>query len=176
MNKNCIFLICNGILVFLAKTSPPPAPDLDDVLQKRIGDGLQVETEAETLSDKHMTSDEEDEETKAYKAEEVEGDREFEHSSEGSVQVSISIAESDEEGGNDGRDEEDYNEIELQDCCLFDDVDYRRDQESNGGEEVDEIGKLSDDELNQKFEDFIRRMKEEFRINEYQQQQLVLVK
>ncbi|KAH6795814.1 hypothetical protein C2S51_036800 [Perilla frutescens var. frutescens] len=181
MNKNSIFLICNGILVFLAKTSdfvrPPSVSDLDEMLQKRIGDGLQVEREAEALSDKHIivldksglstdNDDEDDQETKAHEAEEIneaigveemEVDQELEHSNERGDEVSISA------------------ENEPQKWRLFDDQDQ---EELCGGEEVDEIEKLSTEELNKKFEDFIRKMKEEFRVNEYQyqQQQLVAVK
>ncbi|KAL1566972.1 hypothetical protein AAHA92_02504 [Salvia divinorum] len=168
MNKNFIFLICNGILVFLTKTSPlARPPDLDDLLQKRIGNGLQVVVEAETYSDKHIKLDDEEEdggadyeEMKVCEGEQVKVDREFEHSSEGAPMA----------GSED-------DEIELRDCCLFKEVDDRdHDVIDNRGEEVDEIEKLSDDELNQKFEDFIRRMKEEFRINDYQHKQLIMVK
>ncbi|KAL1563002.1 hypothetical protein AAHA92_05514 [Salvia divinorum] len=138
MNKNFIFLICNGILVFLAKTSafvrPPSPSDLDHALHKRS-----IGTEAEALSDKHIDL----------------GDEETIDPYEGGEQVDIG----------------ELDEVEvLRDCCLFEDVEDR-----NGGDEVDEIEKLSDDELNQKFEDFIRRMKEEFKINDYQRKQLVLV-
>ncbi|KAG6423865.1 hypothetical protein SASPL_114270 [Salvia splendens] len=146
MNKNFIFLICNGILVFLAKTSafvrPSSPSDLEHALHKRIGNALEEETEAEeTLSDKHINLG--DEETiNPYEGEHVDGE---------------------------------LDEIELRDCCLFEDVDDQDQEVCNGGEEVDEIEKLSNDELNQKFEDFIRRMKEEFQINDYQRKQLVLV-
>ncbi|KAG6385637.1 hypothetical protein SASPL_154473 [Salvia splendens] len=163
MNKNFFFLICNAILFFLTKTSPIARPlDLNR---------LQVVVEAETYSDRHIKLDEEEEDdddddaddeesTKVFEEEQVKVDHEFEHSS---LQVSIKRAE---------------NEIELQDCFLFKEVDDRDEEViiGNGKEEVDEIEKLSDDELNQKFEDFIRRMKEEFRINDYQHNQLILVK
>ncbi|XP_042038425.1 transcription elongation factor SPT5-like [Salvia splendens] len=167
INKNFFFLVCNGILFFLTKTSPlARPPDLD---------GLKVVVEAETYSDKHIKLDEEEEDdddaddeesTKVFEEEQAKVDHEFEHSSEGTLQVSINIAGSEDE------------EIELQDCFLLKEVDDRDEEViiGNGGEEVDEIEKLSDDELNQKFEDFIRRMKEEFRINDYQHKQLILVK
>ncbi|XP_047949308.1 uncharacterized protein LOC125195161 [Salvia hispanica] len=146
MNKNLIFLIFNGILFFLAKTSslvrPPSRSDLDHALHKRISNALEEETEAEeTLSDKHINLGDE-EAINPYEGEHVDGE---------------------------------LDEIELRGCCLFEDVDGRDQEVCNGGEEVDEIEKLSDDELNQKFEDFIRRMKEEFLINDYQRKQLVLV-
>ena len=161
MNKNFFFLICNGILFFLTKTSPlARPPDLN---------GLQVVVEAETYPDQHIKLDEEeegDDDADTFEEEQVKVDHEIEHSSEGALQVSINIAGSEDE------------EIELQDCFLLNEVDDRGEEViiGNGGEEVDEIEKLSDDELNQKFEDFIRRMKEEFIINDYQHKQLILVK
>ncbi|KAI3466428.1 hypothetical protein Pfo_023091 [Paulownia fortunei] len=181
-NKNCIFLICNGLLFFLAKTSgfasSPSGFDLNDMLQKRIGDGLQTaqEIESETLLEKDVileesdylsTEEEENEEEMKGSNEEAE----LECSSERTKEVSIFIAESDEE-------EVENDESESKNCWLFYDDE---EEERYGGEEEeeeeddDETEMLSKEELNQKFEDFIRRMKEEFRINEARQQ-LVMVK
>ncbi|KAK6133020.1 hypothetical protein DH2020_033230 [Rehmannia glutinosa] len=160
-SKNSIFLICNGLLFILAKTSGcvrsspsyPSGFDLNDVLQKEI-----IESEV-PIVEKHVILEE------LSVEEEEDNEEEFECSSEKSKEVSIFInTESDEE-----EEEEvvENDESESKSCWLFDDDEKEEEDE-------DETEMLSTEELNQKFENFIRRMKEEFRINEARQQLVVV--
>ncbi|KAI3456823.1 hypothetical protein Pfo_013486 [Paulownia fortunei] len=172
LNKNCLFLICNGLLVFLAKTSgfvrPPSGSELNDMLQKRIG------LEAKEPLLENYVLEEESGEAKVEEEEEEE-----EEKSESPKEVSIFIAESEEEGGACdlevvGKEER---ESESRSCWLFDDDEEQLcgQEVEEGEEEVDEKEELSTEELNQKFEDFIRRMKEEIMISEARQK-VVMVK
>ncbi|KAK4420837.1 hypothetical protein Salat_2034200 [Sesamum alatum] len=165
LNKNYLFLICNGLLVFLAKTSGSDVrsvPDFgpDDVSQKSIRDGPQMglETDSEaTVLETDMAAEESGE----SEHHEEENDEAGDQSAYCSVaEVSVLTTE-------DGEEVEENDGHEATDCGLFQDDD-------DDEEEEEEIEKLSMEELNQKFEDFIRKMKEEIRIGEARQQ-LVLV-
>ncbi|XP_057811314.1 uncharacterized protein LOC131025539 [Salvia miltiorrhiza] len=159
LSKNCLFLICNGLLVFLAKTSgfiqPPAARDLND---KRIADAL-----LQTALDRFQLEEHADAGEKSSK------------------EVSIFIAE---ERGEDRRDSADVDKDgnSASYCWLFhDDVEelYEQDNEEEGEDDNDEqVEKkedmMSTEELNQKFEDFIRKMKEEIIINEARHKVLML--
>ncbi|KAK4439709.1 hypothetical protein Salat_0305800 [Sesamum alatum] len=181
LNKNCLFLICNGLLVFLAKTSglirpPPEAADSD---LKRLADTAKVVV-PQVLEKLYVL-----EETSPQPKEEVEEEEEEEEeeanekSSEGeNDQVSIFIAESEEEeGGGDLEDRVDESGgDERRSCWLFDEGDEQlygegEEEEEDGKEEEEEEEEemMSTEEMNKKFEDFIRRMKEEIMINEARQ-------
>ncbi|KAG8386029.1 hypothetical protein BUALT_Bualt03G0106500 [Buddleja alternifolia] len=177
LNKNCIFLIFNGLLVFLAKTSgfvrPPSSLDLNDILQKPIGDGMQTTI---APKDEKLASDE----TACNPEDEEEDQKEIDRcsSTETPKEVSIFIADSEEEGGGACCDLEDVKKDEISQaesrkCWLFDDEEeqelYREEVEE---EDKGETEMLSTEELNQKFEDFIRRVKEEIMINEDRQKHL----
>ncbi|KAL2245229.1 uncharacterized protein LOC105174958 [Sesamum indicum] len=144
LNKNCLFLICNGLLVFLAKTSGtlvPPPP-------KQVLEKLYVLEEISA-----HPKQEEEEETK-------------EKSGQGAKdQVSIFIEE--EEGGGDLEDERGS-------CWLFDDEQLYG-EEAEEEEEEEEKEEMSTEEMNKKFEDFIRRMKEEIMINEATHNNLLIL-
>ena len=96
-------------------------------------------------------------------------------------EVSIFIAESEEERGEDERDSSaDGNRPDSASCWLFqDDVEelYGLDGEE-GEDDDDEVEKkeemMSTEELNRKFEDFIRKMKEEIIISEARHKVLML--
>lgn len=174
LNKNCLFLICNGLLVFLAKTSgfvqPPPAEADFDL--KRLADTAkevvpQVLEKLYVLEEISAQPKEEDQEEK-------------EKSTESANEVSIFVAESEEEEGacdlDDHVDEREGDQRRI--CWLLDDDGDDDDEQLYGqeveeeeeeNEEEDEKEELSTEEMNQKFEDFIRRMKEEIMINEARQ-------
>ncbi|PIN12072.1 hypothetical protein CDL12_15322 [Handroanthus impetiginosus] len=217
MNKNCIFFICNGILVFLAKTSgfvlSPPSTDFDpnEMLQKKIGDSLEIaihETESESLLERdHVTLMEESCETSKDQEQEQEQEKEQEQDQEKCLneraedEVSIFIAESDDEEFVENDEHDSLN------CWLFHDEPQQEvygqeeEQQVHGQEEEEEeeeeeeqvyeqeaggaggggdgkeekLEMLSTEELNKKFDDFIRKMKKEMRINEVRHQQLLMV-
>ncbi|KAL1556189.1 hypothetical protein AAHA92_11842 [Salvia divinorum] len=163
LSKNCLFLVCNGLLVFLAKSSglirPPAAHDLDD---KRIADALM-----QTALDRFQL----DETTDA------DSDRDRDGEKVGK-EVSIFIAESEEERGEDDRDSGDGNRPDSASCWLFkDDVEELYGLGDEEGEDDDDEKKeemVSTEELNRKFEDFIRKMKEEIIISEARHKVLML--
>ncbi|GMP65042.1 hypothetical protein CsSME_00026008 [Camellia sinensis var. sinensis] len=164
MDKNCIFLICNGIVMLLAKTSglihsSPASDHLNNQLLKKIGDGdvlqLLLETKDSLLE-------------KQVSVETLHQQQEEEDSMEGESEEDLNLNVEGEEqearngflitvGGEDEENEKDLSTI------------------NNGFaiEEEEEDGLLSREELNKKCDDFIRRMKEEIRIGA-QQQQLVM--
>ncbi|KAF5949570.1 hypothetical protein HYC85_011563 [Camellia sinensis] len=156
MDKNCIFLICNGILVFLAKTSgfirfSPTSNDPNGHLSKKIGNGhgygFQSAPEfRQSLLEKEVSLG-----TTGLPLENVVVVEEEEYSME---------EEKDEEN-----DEKEMDTIDF----LINKEDEDEDADGDGDEE--EHG-LSIEELNKKFDEFIRRRKEEMRIGA---QQLVMV-
>ncbi|CAI9773381.1 unnamed protein product [Fraxinus pennsylvanica] len=161
LNKNCIFLLCNGLLVFLAKTSglvhSRAGFDLNDLLQKKIGDGLQTlsldhENESasvETLIE-NVTTAMEDQDRGQSENCEGEGKEEDQKVYE----ESKSEPDDDEEEILNINAEQDYKkEEETLDLIAFEEQDYKEDDNDAECE--------STEELNKKFEDFIRRMKEE---------------
>ncbi|KAK6149402.1 hypothetical protein DH2020_016927 [Rehmannia glutinosa] len=164
LNKNCLFLICNGLLVFLAKTSgfirPPPSDNSNNI--KRIGNiyGLQMALEAKEpprlLIENYIL------EKICDNKEELKED-EKEKSDQRADDVSIIIAESEEE--------ERESDDQCTSCWLFDDGDEEEqlvvyDEEQLVVEDEEKKECLSTQELNQKFEDFIKRMKEDIMIHD----------
>ncbi|KAE8689657.1 Far1-related sequence 10 isoform 1 [Hibiscus syriacus] len=132
LERKYMFLICNGILAFIAKTSVssrPKALEVDGGGEYDIRHvPLVVEVPEDSCGD------------------EVESRRE-EEESEASV-----VVEDDTNGG-----EEDK---------------QRKKRWSAADQEQDEVS-ISTEELNRKIEEFIRKMKEEIRIEAQQQQQMV---
>lgn len=168
LNKNFIFLICNGLLMFIAKTSGfislSPASDHNpaQLLKKTedIGNAL-MEKEVSLENTGHLVD----------------------YPMEGECEDSNLVLEDKEEEAPNGllnnsalggipvaEDEESDKEL---DSIVFviseEEKEEDEDEEWGGGEED---GLLSTDELNKKFDEFIRRMKEEIRIEA--QQQLVM--
>ncbi|GER45980.1 hypothetical protein STAS_22967 [Striga asiatica] len=172
-SKNCVFLICNTLFFLVAKTSASavitcsPHEGDDDVIR--------IEPELLPVLDKDMIvyesrakEIETNIEEENYIIEENDGGKELACP----TQVSIFIADSDEE-------EEEEEEAKREDliendesgfterCCLF----YNDDNEDQEDDDDDD-DVLSAEELNQKFEDFIRRMKKEIRLSEAENHQL----
>ncbi|KAG6634727.1 hypothetical protein CIPAW_12G137100 [Carya illinoinensis] len=159
VDKNCIFLICNGLLVFLSKYSglisslPRSNHDEESITSVDLGlqpDSSTLETNEATLENKVMVETVGSAENVALKQR-----REIDYlikdvkkeEEEGVVYVS--------------EDEKEQNESATSSFI-------NKEEEENEGNE-----KLSIEELNKKFDDFIRRMKEEIRIEA--QRQLVMV-
>ncbi|XP_031117437.1 uncharacterized protein F23F12.8-like [Ipomoea triloba] len=195
IDKNYMFLVCNGILVLLAKTSgrlvlrsgpavfddhapPPHAKLLDSLLHKEAAmesplllllenadsDALEEEEEEE----KHVIEEEREDDEDSRSLMIVE-DKEEEESG-GFLKESLMeedctsfIMQGDDHEEEEELDEELNNEIFIEAA------------EKEVAEERERLNKLSAEELNKKFEEFIRKMKEDIRI-EAQQQHLVLVK
>ncbi|KAE8125396.1 hypothetical protein FH972_020208 [Carpinus fangiana] len=152
IDKNCIFLLCNGLLVFLAKysglTSSLSGSNHNEESFKSVGDGLQPEPLI-ILETKEAMLDKEALVETIGSAEIVAAEqhgREMDHF--------IKEVEKETEKSISKEEEQEHEEQE-------------REEEEEGN------GMLSTEELNKKFDDFIRRMKEEIRIEA--QQQLVMV-
>ncbi|KAI8008754.1 hypothetical protein LOK49_LG07G03513 [Camellia lanceoleosa] len=167
MDKNCIFLICNGIVMLLAKTSglihsSPASNHLNNQLLKKIGDGdvlqLSLETKDSLLE-------------KQVSVETLQQQQEEEDSMEGESEEDLNVEGQEQEARNGflitvgGEDEENEKDLST--------VNNGFAIEEEEEEEEEEDGLLSREELNKKCDDFIRRMKEEIRIGA-QQQQLVM--
>lgn len=222
-NKNCIFLICNGLLVFVAKTSDGSVLsssgfDLNDLLQRKIGDSLPPTLEIEEPSSLLIKDDEENEEVREeneaeatkeekeekklknlvmedsegdggggnFNADDVENELLFGEPKQEEEEEVVDECPCEEEekkltnlvmeelegdgpgdgGGGENCNLQDENDLEI--GLLFDEVEEDNDDE----EEEESMETLSTDELNNKFEDFIRRMKEDIRMgrNNYNDQ------
>ncbi|XP_038998222.1 uncharacterized protein LOC120123388 [Hibiscus syriacus] len=140
IDKNCIFLVCNGLLVFLAKysgliCSSSMYNDDDDQSFKsyedvpRADQSLDLEPKAPLLNDKAALGSTVDEAIK------------------NSVEI---VEEEDNKWGLEIPVEEDEEDI----------------GESENNEEEEENGVLSTEELNKRFDEFIAKMKEELRIED----------
>ncbi|XP_034679064.1 uncharacterized protein LOC117909228 [Vitis riparia] len=148
INRNCIFLLCNGILVFLARnsglirSSSSGFDHADEYLIKKTGDRLPMlldnEATTETTEPPESAADDQEERDKKYffKEEETEN-----------------LIEEDEE-----------QEVDHGTSLLEDENPKKSSLESSLFIEEEEHSSLSTEELNKKFDDFIRRMKEEIRI------------
>lgn len=144
-----MFLICNGILAILAKSSVSSSktPASDD--QSNLGDERQLSS-APTLS--------------SAKAEATVDDQEVQVASVESLEDIVLATEEEEEEATSSQalitEEEEYME-EKRECLV-------KQEEEEGNEEL-----ASTEELNRRIEEFIRKMKEEIRIEA--QQQLIAV-
>ncbi|KAG2243143.1 hypothetical protein Bca52824_095019 [Brassica carinata] len=156
VDKNYMFLLCNGLLVFVAKciaTSEPREKGwskTDKTFDYRDFESynaiLELEYypvhEKETysfLAEEDSTNDQETEKEKEY--EETKEEKE------------------DQETKEDKEEEEEYDEP----------LTYNADLE----EEEDNVGVVTEEEMNKKFDEFIRKMKEELRIEA--KRQLIVV-
>ncbi|CAL0307356.1 unnamed protein product [Lupinus luteus] len=195
IDKNSMFLLCNGLLVFVGITRSFSGPNGDDESSNYVEDEVpskyvvEVDSQSqfldaeanEPLLEKNIELDEdniaaeESIEIKYY-VEEVEEKVEKiiyvdeEHEKE-SDQIILEVKEPDEEEEvldiGDATDEEE-NESEIDYFMIEENI------EEDGDDEVEEENCISTEELNKKFDDFIRRMKEDLRI-EAKQQLFVMV-
>jgi hypothetical protein len=159
IDKNCIFLLCNGLVVFVAKysglTRSLSGSNNNEESFKSIGDGLQPESLI--LETKEAMLDKEALVESIGSAENVavEKEREMDHFiKDVEKETEKSVVE---EGGRGGESRLSISEEDQEE----------EEEEGNG------MSIMSTEELNKKFDDFIRRMKEEIRIEA--QQQLVMV-
>jgi flagellum-specific peptidoglycan hydrolase FlgJ len=143
-----MFLICNGILAILAKSSVSSSetPASDD--QSNLGDERQLSS-APTLSSAKAEATVDDQEVQVASVESLEDivlatEEEEEEEEEETTSSQALITE-----------EEEYIE-EKRECLVK--------QEEEGNEEL-----ASTEELNRRIEEFIRKMKEEIRIEAQQQ-------
>ncbi|KAL6999141.1 hypothetical protein U1Q18_000302 [Sarracenia purpurea var. burkii] len=185
MDKNYLFLICNGILMFLAKTSgfisfSPSSDHPNDQLFKTIGDGegLKSLSSSEMIKDSllerevSMETTDPWENIAEHKEEEQQEEDDEKYFMEGETEESYFIV--------------DYKERNPRAGLLITTLDEDEDDgkfriaenEKNGStvngiqskeDEGDDNGLISTEELNKKFEDFIRRIKEEIRVGAQQQ-------
>ncbi|KAK7837851.1 hypothetical protein CFP56_020699 [Quercus suber] len=177
IDKNCIFLLCNGLLVFLAQYSglirsvSGAYHNEESFISSE--DGLQKEAVTENKASAEDVS--------------MEQGREIDHLVK-EVQEETGKSAGDEEGEAGGGEEsrssiskqEEEEEEEEEETGSFVLEEKKEQNESvseflieEEEEEEEGNGTLSTEELNKKFDDFIRRMKEEIRIEA--QQQLVTV-
>uniref|UniRef100_A0A803LQ49 Uncharacterized protein n=1 Tax=Chenopodium quinoa TaxID=63459 RepID=A0A803LQ49_CHEQI len=173
-DKNYIFLLCNGILVFIAKyssgsvdTSSPPLPETSpdndlyykaysQTMQSSIGNSLLItdgtiweEVEEEKYEDVIINDNKENKK---------------EHSD------SWSYEEQEEDNYKYYAEQEDNYEYYAEQ--EEDKYEYYAEQGETEQEE-EAIAQMSTEELNRKFDDFIRKMKEDLRIEA--QRQLIVV-
>eukprot|EP00258_Populus_trichocarpa_P012843 XP_002323127.2 coiled-coil domain-containing glutamate-rich protein 1 [Populus trichocarpa] len=148
LERKYMFLICNGILAILAKSSVSSSetPASDD--QYNLGDERQLSS-APTLSSAKAEATVDDQEVQVASVESLEDivlatEEEEEEEEEETTSSQALITE-----------EEEYIE-EKRECLLK--------QEEEGNEEL-----ASTEELNRRIEEFIRKMKEEIRIEAQQQ-------
>ncbi|KAJ4838290.1 hypothetical protein Tsubulata_041617 [Turnera subulata] len=181
LDKNCIFLLCNGLLVFVAKYSglfsstssskyslnsyksfndyeegsiPPLAPELP-VVDKEL---ILVESEVQRRS--------------SSLEEEKENEQVMEAVEEKEAEELINVQDEVEEDGDSTAEQGEDDQIEVQE--LYNVFLIQEEEEEDDIDEVEEgNGLLSTEELNKKFDEFIRKMREEIRIES--QQQLVMV-
>lgn len=192
LDKNCTFLLCNGLLVFLAKysgllsvsSSPSPSNNNKSNLTvdhhesfKNYEDDPQPQmTIIETTTDEVPMTLEQEAELEITQTQQKQNAEEKESENTES-EAAITKTETEET-----REEQEKEEAEEESAVLEEDEEEEAEAESSffideveEGEEEEEEGngKLSDEELNKKFEDFIRKMKEELRIEA--RQQLIMV-
>ncbi|PHT77367.1 hypothetical protein T459_20889 [Capsicum annuum] len=183
MDKNYVFLICNGIfLVLLANTS------ISEEQQEEKEEEEDKDKEEKVEEDEFLNEFQEDNLPLCigmrssyleitYQEEEVHAHVQCEDHEEVSHELT-----SDVENSNMTIVEYKQDEATLEDeeCSRTYEIIEEDDREENDflieeeEEEEEPLNKLSNEELNKKFEEFIRKMKEEIRIEA--RQQLVLVK
>ncbi|XP_059662401.1 uncharacterized protein LOC132308356 [Cornus florida] len=153
LHRNYIFLICNGILVLLAKTSgfinilsPSVDSDLNDHSVLINGDSLQSSKESLMIEKEQVSVEYLDEE----------------HEPAGIVNFNTKL------GG-----EEKQEETEKGSSGFIIQEEKEEEEEEEEEEDGNDDELLNREELNKKFDDFIRRMKQEIRIEA--QHQLVIV-
>ncbi|XP_021740676.1 probable ATP-dependent RNA helicase ddx20 [Chenopodium quinoa] len=207
-DKNYIFLLCNGILVFIAKyssgsvdTSSPPLPETSpdndlyykaysQTMQSSIGNSLLVE-DAATNEDENENELEENE---IMPNEDVEEKHVVYQITDGTIWEEVEeekyedvIINDNKENKKEHSDSWSYEEQEEDNYKYYaeqeDNYEYYAEQEEDKYEyyaeqgeteqEEEAIAQMSTEELNRKFDDFIRKMKEDLRIEA--QRQLIVV-
>nr|KYP73463.1 hypothetical protein KK1_006088 [Cajanus cajan] len=144
IDKNCMFLLCNGLLVFVGITRSLSGSNCDEKTSTYIKDGSHSQSHFSVIETNELmleiveTEEKSNEETELLDV----GHEDEEEEDKGSEFDYFLIEESMEE--------EEENVEEEEECCM-----------------------LSTEELNRKVEDFIRKMKEDLRIEA--QRQLVMV-
>ncbi|XP_057428412.1 uncharacterized protein LOC130721848 [Lotus japonicus] len=182
IDKNCMFLLCNGLLVFVGITRSLSGSSGSDESSKYFEGGLQtpysdVETNQPMLLEK--TNDQDQQQNTEgehaveirYCGEEVEENIEEMILEEGEGREQYSVLKEEEEPGEEiellgAGDEEEDKESEIDEFLIGEIL-----EEEEAVEETNLA--LSTEELNKKFDDFIRRMKEDLRIEA--QRHLVMV-
>ncbi|KAG5550990.1 hypothetical protein RHGRI_009425 [Rhododendron griersonianum] len=183
MDKNCIFLIFNGLLMLLAKTSgfislSSPASDSNPGLSKRTGDTgngwieKDVSFEKPGQTEEYPMEGESEDSNLVFEDKEEEAPNGLLNSTLGVIPV-IEHQECEKELDSIGffiKEEE--AEAEAGFFIKEEEAEAEAAAAAAAAEEEEEE-ELSTDELNKKFDEFIRRTKEGIRI-EAQQQQLVM--
>lgn len=199
VDKNCIFLLCNGILVFLAKNSG----FIGTKTRSRHGTSHK-ESPKETLQmmeNKLLTTDvgsgifpDVAREDFPLEEEEKASNNNNNNHPDCVVEVEVGDVCFHAEGCARDNDYDNSNEEEVEDnnrFSTFDTANILAISDSNGGKEIDECGREREDEtsedyndgnnvmtaeeLDKKFDEFIRRMKEGIMIEAQQQQQQLLI-
>ncbi|XVE96655.1 hypothetical protein REPUB_Repub02eG0241400 [Reevesia pubescens] len=192
IDKNCIFLFCNGLLVFLAKYSglisssskynpsddesfksyeyvPPYESIVLEPKAPLLENEVALESTAEALKNSIVMEGREEEELAAAKRETE--NLTLEEEEEDGEKWGLMTSEEEEE--NSGFGEEDEGEVKGYDGFFADDFEESENYDTEEEEEVEGNRVLSTEELNKRFDEFIRKMKEELRIEA--RQQLVMV-
>lgn len=194
IDKNSMFLLCNGILVFVGITkslsgssccddNKPSTYVKDDGSQSRFSVIEANELMLEIVETEEQTSDPDEQNTVVEQVIEIENCAEEEVQE--NIEKIVLVDEGQEKGSSLVLKEEEKEELD-EETELLDvgdeeedkgsETDYILIEESIEEEEEDveeESCMLSTEELNKKFEDFIRKMKEDLRIEA--QRQLVMV-
>ncbi|KAG4952882.1 hypothetical protein JHK87_038476 [Glycine soja] len=194
IDKNSMFLLCNGILVFVGITKSlsrssccddyrPSAYIKDDGSQSRFWVIEANELMLEIVETEEQTSEPDEQNTAVEQVIEIENCAEEEVQE--NIEKIVLVDEGQEKGSSLVLKEEEKEELD-EETELLDvgdeeedkgsETDYILIEESIEEEEEDveeESCMLSTEELNKKFEDFIRKMKEDLRIEA--QRQLVMV-
>ncbi|XP_054819915.1 uncharacterized protein LOC129318931 [Prosopis cineraria] len=202
VDKNCMFLLCNGLLVFVgiarsfSGSSGSDDPHVKDATSSSssssseyVDDGSRSEfsdieatepllLEVEEPDEQNIPPDEaveiryhegDEDIEKAIAEDEVDQEKEEEEEEE-ELRISHSVLEDDEESGMlDAGDKEGSkgHDLLIPENVEEEEIDYEE------GEGEEESSLLSTEELNKKFDDFIRRMREDLRIEA--RQQLIMV-
>lgn len=163
LERKYMFLICNGILAFLAKSSV----SLDD--QSELGGEIPLPTDISKIKESVGDSEEDgtpfvaEEGEEEEEADEEQGDQASEYVYRDNYNEEKSEAMKGEDEANVG----DGNGLSP--------VNSKQEEEEVEGTTTPNEELASTEELNKKFEEFIRKMKEEIRIEAQQHQQLIAV-
>ncbi|CAO2833664.1 unnamed protein product [Amaranthus hypochondriacus] len=178
-DKNYIFLLCNGILVFIAKYSshtidtrlpllPETSPN-DDLSVKAYQQSMQSSTKTVVLEEVATNNKNENRLlANAVIAEDTVEEKYVVYQITNGV-VKEDVINDDEDAEYIKKKSDNWFHEELQE----EEEDDEKEDEEQEQEEEEAISKMSTEELNRKFDDFIRKMKEELRIEA--QQQLIVV-
>ncbi|CAJ1971503.1 unnamed protein product [Sphenostylis stenocarpa] len=191
VDKNCMFLLCNGLLVFVGITKSLSGSRSDDKPSTFIkDDGSPSQFSVIEANELMLEITETEEETSELVEQNTAAEKviEAENCAEEEVQENIEKVIVVDEGQEKGsslvlKEEEKELDEETEQLDVGDveedkrsEIDHLLTEESMEEEEEnveEESSKLSTEELNKKFEDFIRRMKEDLRIEA--QRQLVMI-